>query len=127
MRTKSKILAALAAIVMTTGAFAADIAGNWKWTSQGQNGAQESTAKFELKEGKLTGNVKSPRGETDISSASIKDGAVAFNIEREFNGNKMVIKYTGKLDGDTIKGSIERPGRNGGEATKTDWTATRVK
>ena len=127
MRTKSKILAALAAIVMTTGAFAADIAGNWKWTTQGQNGAQESTAKFELKEGKLTGNVKSPRGETDISSASIKDGAVAFNIEREFNGNKMVIKYTGKFDGDTIKGSVERPGRNGGEATKTDWTATRVK
>ena len=118
MRTKSKILAALAAIVMTTGSFAADIAGNWKWTTQGQNGAQESTAKFELKEGKLTGNVKSPRGETDISSASIKDGAVAFNIEREFNGNKMTIKYTGKLDGDTIKGSIERPGRNGGEAPR---------
>ena len=57
----------------------------------------------------------------------MKGGAVAFSVEREFNGNKMVIKYTGKLDGDTIKGSIERPGRNGGDATKVDWTATRVK
>ena len=50
MKTNARILAALAAIVMTTGAFAADIAGNWKWTVQGQNGTQESTAKFELKD-----------------------------------------------------------------------------
>jgi hypothetical protein len=40
---------------------------------------------------------------------------------------KFVSKYTGKVEGDTIKGSIERPGRDGGAATKTDWTATRVK
>ena len=127
MKTNARILAALAAIVMTTGAFAADIAGNWKWTSQGQNGTQENTAKFEMKEGKLTGTVTNPRGEAPISAATLKDGALAFSVEREYNGNKMVIKYTGKFEGDTIKGSIERPGRNGGDATKVDWTATRVK
>lgn len=127
MRTNARILAAFAAIVMTTGAFAADIAGNWKWTSQGQNGSQENTAKFEKKEGKLTGTVTNPRGEAPISAATLKDGALAFSVEREYNGNKMVIKYTGKFEGDTIKGSIERPGRNGGEATKVDWSATRVK
>lgn len=127
MKTNARILAALAAIVMTTGAFAADIAGNWKWTSQGQNGTQENTAKFEMKEGKLTGTVTNPRGEAPISAATLKDGALAFSVEREYNGNKMVIKYTGKFEGDTIKGSIERPGRNGGDATKVDWSATRVK
>ena len=127
MKTNARILAALAAIVMTTGAFAADIAGNWKWTSQGQNGSQENTAKFEMKEGKITGTVTNPRGEAPISAATLKDGALAFSVEREYNGNKMVIKYTGKFEGDTIKGSIERPGRNGGEATKVDWSATRVK
>ena len=127
MRTNARILAALAAIVMTTGAFAADIAGNWKWTSQGQNSGQENTAKFEMKEGKLTGSVTNPRGEAPISAATLKDGALAFSVEREFNGNKVAIKYTGKLDGDTIKGSIVRPGRDGGDPTKVDWTATRVK
>ena len=127
MKTNARILAALAAIVMTTGAFAADIAGNWKWTSQGQNGSQENTAKFEMKEGKITGTVTNPRGEAPISAATLKDGALAFSVEREYNGNKMVIKYTGKFEGDTIKGSIERPSRNGGEATKVDWSATRVK
>ncbi len=103
MRIQSKLLAALAAIVMTLGAFAADIAGNWKWTSQGQNGAQENTAKFEMKEGKITGTVTNPRGESPISAATLKDGALAFSVEREYNGNKMVIKYTGKFEGDTIK------------------------
>ncbi len=50
---------------------------------------------------------------------------IAFSVTREFNGNSMTTKYTGKLDGDTIKGSVERPGRDGGDPVKTDWTATR--
>ncbi len=127
MRTKARILAALAAIVMTSGAFAADITGNWKWTAQGQNGTTENTAKFAMKDGKLTGSVTNPRGEAPISTATIKDGAVSFSVEREIGGNKVAIKYNAKLDGDTLKGTIERPGRDGGEATKVDWNATRVK
>ena len=47
--------------------------------------------------------------------------------EISFNDTKFVIKYAGKLEGDAIKGTIERPGRDGGAATKTDWTATRAK
>ena len=123
------ILAAFAAVVVSVVAYAADAspAGNWKWTAQGRNGPQESTAKFELKEGKLAGSVTGPRGETPISNGTFKDGAIAFVTELTFGENKFVIKYAGKLEGDTIKGSIERPGFNGGEATKTDWTATRVK
>jgi hypothetical protein len=123
------ILAAFAAVVVSVAAYAADASptGNWKWTAQGRNGPQEATAKFELKDGKLAGTVTSPRGDTAISNATFKDGAIAFVTELTFGENKIVIKYTGKLEGDTIKGSIERPGFNGGEATKTDWTATRVK
>ena len=62
-----------------------------------------------------------------ISAGTFKDGAVAFSIEREFGGNKFVIKYQGKLEGDTIKGTSEFPGFNGGEPTKRDWVATRAK
>ena len=127
MKIQSKILAAIAAVVMTSSAFAADIAGNWKWTAQGRNGPQEATAKFELKDGKVTGAITGARGETPISQGTFKDGAVAFVTELNFGGNAIVIKYAGKLDGDTIKGTIDRPGFNGGEATKTDWVATRVK
>ena len=130
MKYHSKLFAALAALVMTAvvyAAAAASPAGNWKWTAQGRNGPQEAAAKFEVKDGKLTGSITSPRGETAISDGTFKDGAVAFVTELTFGDNKIVIKYACKLDGDTIKGTITRPGRDGGEATKTEWTATRAK
>ena len=130
MNISSKILGLVAAVVLTATAFAADMAspaGNWKWTSEGRNGPQEATAKFELKDGKLTGAVTNPRGETAISEASFKDGAIAFVTELTFGENKFVIKYAGKLEGDTIKGTITRPGFGGGEPMPVEWTATRAK
>jgi hypothetical protein len=130
MKSPLKLLAALAAACfMTAVAFAADAspAGNWKWTAQGRNGPQEASAKLELKDGALTGAVTTPRGDVPISQGTFKDGMVSFVTELTFGENKFVVKYAGKLEGDTIKGSIERPGRNGAEPTKTDWNATRVK
>jgi hypothetical protein len=52
---------------------------------------------------------------------------VAFTVELSFGENKFAIKYSGKVEGDTIKGQVERPGFQGGEATKTEWVATRAK
>jgi hypothetical protein len=52
---------------------------------------------------------------------------VAFAVTRDFNGQSFTVKYSGKLEGDSLKGSSEFPGFNGGEPTKRDWAATRVK
>ena len=122
---------------MAAGALAADAspAGTWKWTQPGRGGGPgvERTLTLEHKGGKLTGTLKGAKmGEfeipdTAIRNGSLKDGAVSFSIEMEFNGNKFVSKYQGKLAGNTITGSIERPGRDGGETRKTEWTATRAK
>lgn len=131
MNTSSQLRAAFAAVVIAATSFAAaatSAAGNWKWTGQGRGGPQEVTAKFEVKDGKLTGTVTTPRGDTPISQGTVgADGAIAFATEVTFGEMKFVSKYTGKVEGDTIKGSIERPGRDGGEPTKTEWTATRAK
>jgi hypothetical protein len=138
MKSYRKILAAFfAACFLTVAAFAADAspAGTWKWMQPGRDGGQgtERKVKLELKDGKLTGAMlafESPRGpqpEVAISDGTFKDGVVAFSIKREFNGNAFVIKYSGKLEGDTLKGSSEFPGFGGGEATKTDWVAKRDK
>ncbi len=138
MKLYPKFLAAtVAACFMSAVAFAADAspAGTWKYTQPGRGGGPgvERTLMLDLKDGKLTGTLKGyegPRGQIPditLTDASFKDGAIAFSTELQFGDNKFVIKYTGKLDGDTIKGSIERPGFNGGDPTKTDWTATRAK
>ena len=112
----------------------ADANGTWTWTQPGRNGGpdRKSTLKLKADGDKLTGKVSAPgRGgdvvETEISDGKIKGEDVSFSVTREFNGNSFTIKYNGKLSGDTIKGKVERPGRNGGDPTTNDWEAKREK
>jgi hypothetical protein len=128
MKTSRKMIAAfLAACCFTLAALAGDPSGVWKWTTQGRDGQNfESTLKLDYKDGKLSGTITGRGGEAPISEASVKDDAIAFAVEREFNGNKFVIKYTGKLEGDSIKGSSVFP-RPDGETMTREWNAQRVK
>lgn len=150
MKLLRRSVAAFAALCLfAAAAFAADPSGTWKWTQQGRGGRgggggggggggagggtpREVTLTLAMKDGKLTGKVASPGRdgnvmETEISNASVSGDNIAFNVEREFNGNKFVMKYTGKIQGDTLTGQIESPGRDGGEAMKREWTAKRAK
>jgi hypothetical protein len=75
---------------------------------------------------KLTGALVGRNDqETAIEAANYKDGELSFSVTREFGGNKMTTKYSGKVTGDTIKGTIEMPGRDGGEPRKMEWEAKR--
>ena len=92
---------------------------------------RESTLTLAMKDGKLTGKLTTPgRGgdpmSTEISNAAVKGDVVSFTVEREFNGNKFVTKYSGKLAGDTITGEAESPGRDG-QTMKREWSAKRAK
>jgi hypothetical protein len=49
---------------------------------------------------------------------------LSFKITREFNGNTMVSKYSGKISGDSIKGKIEF--ERDGETQTRDWNAHRM-
>ncbi|HAM74004.1 MAG TPA: hypothetical protein DCM86_20455 [Verrucomicrobiales bacterium] len=111
---------------------ASDAAGTWTWTVPGRNGGPErkSTLKLAVDGEKLTGKVTSPgRGgngtptETAIEDGKIKDGEVSFKVNREFNGNKFIAAYKGKLEGDSIKGKIEI--ERDGEKQSRDWEAKR--
>ena len=100
---------------------------------QGRNGGAERKMTLKLKtEGdKVTGKLISPgrQGgdpvETDIKDGKIKEGEVSFTVTREFNGNKMTSKYTGKVTAETIKGKIET--ERDGETRSRDWEAKREK
>jgi hypothetical protein len=138
------VFVALAASFVTVSGFSAETAttasstaatspaGTWKWSQPGRDGATfEQTLKLAYQDGKLTGTLLGgQRGDfqipdVEISDASFKDGAISFSVAREFNGNKFVSKYEGVVQGDSIKGSSERPGRDGGAPRKSDWNATR--
>lgn len=135
MKSTFKLIAAIAAACFfSVAAFAADASGTWKWTQQGRQGGAgfEVTLKLEAKDGVLSGTLLGMQGQQGaipdvaIGDASLKGDVVSFSVTREWNGNKRTSKYEGKLEGDTIKGTVERQGRDG-NTMKSDWTATRAK
>lgn len=102
----------------------AEPGGTWKWTVERGGQKRDVTLKLEHKDGKLTGTVSAGKDtETKIEDGTFKDGEVKFNVTRERNGEKFTSKYTGKLDGDTIKGAYETT--FGGKEQKRDWEAKR--
>src|SRR2546421_904790 len=125
---------ALGALAQVRAADKADPSGTGTWTQPGRNNQPDRKFSLKLKtEGdKVTGTISAPgRGgqatETEIADGKLKGEEVSFTVTREFNGNKVVSKYNGKVSEDTIKGKVERPGRNGGDPVTTDWEAKREK
>lgn len=109
----------------------ADATGTWTWTTPGRNGGEPRKMTLNLKaEGeKLTGKLGMPNRdgevtETEISDGKVKGDDVSFTVTREFNGNKFVAKYSGKLSADAIKGKMDFE-RNG-ESQSRDWEAKRA-
>ena len=109
-----------------------DPTGVWTWTQPGRQGGADRTNTLTLKmDGdKVTGKLSTPgRGgqsmDADIKDAKLAGDDLSFSVTREFNGNSITTKYTGKVSGDTIKGSTEFD-RNG-EPVKRDWEAKRKK
>jgi hypothetical protein len=128
MKSFRALLAACAAFVaFCSVASAADPSGSWKWTLSFNDQSFESGGKFALKDGKLTGTLETPMGETPFTDGTYKDDMVDFTLNFDGGGAPIAIKYHGKLEGDTITGKIDFPGFGDGQAMKIDWKATRVK
>jgi hypothetical protein len=121
---------AITLLAIGTAVQAADATGTWGWTRPGRNGGadQKMTLKLKADGEKLTGTLSSPgrdgqATETAIADGKVKGDEVSFTVTREFNNNKMVSKYSGKVSADTIKGKIESE-RNG-QPQSRDWEAKR--
>jgi hypothetical protein len=133
----SLITAAACAVLAFTASTAraqnSDPSGTWTWSQPARNGGtpRVSTLKLKLDGDKLTGTVSMPgRGggaapaPAKIEDGKVKGDQVSFTVTREFNNNKIVSKYSGKLSGDTIKGKVETE-RNGEAGPSRDWEAKR--
>lgn len=151
MRTQTVLASIIACAVLALGSVAqaadkkTDVTGTWSWTQQPRGGnanpdaaPRKSTLKLKADGEKVTGTLSQPgRGggqgggaaaaprETEISDGKIKGDEITFSVKREFNGNAFVTKYTGKVEGDSIKGKVEMPGRDGGDPVSRDWEAKR--
>ncbi|MBI1840141.1 MAG: hypothetical protein HYR88_04735 [Verrucomicrobia bacterium] len=117
-------------------------AGKWKWPSGfggnrqggttsggarpggGGGGRFENRATFAWDGKLLTGKITAFGQDTEITNGKCDKGEVSFDLIRDFRGEKTTTHFTGKLDGDAIKGQTESD--FGGELRKRDWEATRV-
>ena len=100
--------------------------GTWKWEVEFGGQTREMTLKLKLEDDKLTGvMVRRDGTETKIDDGKFKDGEVSFTVTRERDGQKFVMKYSGKVSGDTITGKTEF--ERDGEAQSRDWKAKREK
>lgn len=108
-------------------ALAADkpqVAGTWKWSQQTRDGqTRESALVLKLEGEKLTGALKGARAETPIQEAKLEGNEVSFKIERETQRGKMTALYKGKVEGDTIRGTIAT--RTGEQSREREWLAKR--
>jgi hypothetical protein len=99
-----------------------DPTGTWKSSYTNQDGqVRESTIKLKVEGDKLTGTVSGRNNDAPIEQGKIKGDEISFQVTREFNGNKIVIKYSGKVSGDTIKGKSES--QRDGQPQTRDWVA----
>jgi hypothetical protein len=124
--------------VLTLGAFSAfapdekksDASGTWTWSTPGRDGgeARKSTMKLKVEGDKVTGTIATPGREGQVREIPIENGKIkgdqiSFDVTREFQGNKVVAKYSGKLAGDTITGKMET--ERDGNKRERDWEAKR--
>ena len=129
--TKKLLFVVTIALVFAFAAMAADATGKWTYEAPGRGGNPGRPTTITLKQdgAKLTGSVPGMgRGGADVPATEITDGKVdgnkvSFTVTREFNGNKMVQKFEGEVNGDEMKLKITRDGQNG--PTSNDVVAKR--
>jgi hypothetical protein len=103
-----------------------DPTGTWKWETTFGDQKREQTLKLKLEGDKLTGALVGRKDtETKIEDGKFKDGEVSFTVTRERGDMKFVTKYKAKVDGDTMKGTIES--ERDGKTNKREFEAKRVK
>ena len=103
-------------------ALAADISGQWTATFNTQVGEQHYVYTFKVDGEKLTGTAKSDNGSVTIENGTVKGDDVSFVENLDYQGQKLVITYTGKVSGDEIKFT-----RDVGGFGKEELVAKRVK
>ena len=103
----------------------ADPTGTWKWKTNVTGQEVESQLKLKRDGEKLTGVILGDDKEVKIEDGRFKDDEISFKATRTRMGQEVLVKYKGKLSGDTIKGKITA--EVSGQGITLDWDAKRVK
>ncbi|MFY9557544.1 MAG: hypothetical protein WAV20_10380 [Blastocatellia bacterium] len=96
---------------------AANITGTWDFTVETAAGSGTPTFTFKQEGEKLTGSYKGQLGEAPLTG-TVKGADVKFSFKLSAQGQDLTITYTGKVDGNSMKGTAAY-----GELGEGTWTA----
>ena len=131
--TKKLLFVMTILLVASFALMAADVSGKWTFEQPGRGGNPGRPVTITLKAdgSTLTGTVPAggrggdtPPPPTAITDGKVDGNNISFTVKREMNGNTMVTKYEGVVNGDEIKLKIIRNGQDGTPVT-TDVVAKR--
>jgi len=92
--------------------------GIWDITIVSPQGERKGQIVIKQEGDKLTGMMKTPRGERPLDSVTVKGDDITFVMTAQVQGQDMVMTYKGKIEKDSMKGDADF----GGFATGT-WSA----
>lgn len=102
----------------------ADVAGLWHWSLPTPKGQREYNLQLSQKFQEIRGNVSSKGQELAVADAQLSGDKVSFTVkEEDVTGQTTVMRFDGRINRDSIKGSVEIQG--GPLAGKQSWTARR--
>jgi hypothetical protein len=129
LKSRIALLAAFALALSFAGAARAadDATGTWKYQVKRGDQTADITLKLKQDGEKLTGSITGGRDNTatDISDGTVKDGQVSFKVTRKRGDKEFTMTYTGKVEGDTLKG--KSTGTFNGQERSREFEAKRSK
>ena len=109
MRKQLVLWAAAIGALLAVAAVAADINGKWKAEFTSPDGTQRvNTFTFKVEGGKLTGTVQGSQDDTPIQNGKVDGDEISFSAERPFG----TFSYKGKVGSGEIKFKVEFDGRD---------------
>jgi hypothetical protein len=108
----------LFALTAALGGQAPSAVGTWDITIESPQGKNNALLVIKKDGDKLTGSMKSARGERAIESVAVTGNDISFVMKANIQGQDMVFTYKGKIEKDSMKGDADF----GGFATGT-WSA----
>ena len=96
----------------------ASVVGSWDITIESPNGKRTGVLVIKQEGDKLTGLLKTQRGDRPLDSVTVKGNEITFAMTAPVQGQDLVMTYKGKVD----KGAMSGDADFGGFATGT-WSA----
>jgi hypothetical protein len=102
----------------------AEVAGVWRWSVLTSRGERQYTLRLNQRFQEVGGKVNAGGEEVALNDARLSGEQLSFTITNEMNQQKVTLRFSGRVRGDTIEGRAEIQG--GPFAGVHPWTARRV-